>query len=500
MPDRLQGGFPLFPLGIVALPTESVPLHIFEDRYRTMIEECLEHEREFGIVWMAEDELKPIGCACEIDRVLERMEDGRMNIMVRGTRPFRLIERQDDLPYPAGVVEFLDEHAEEADPDIANTTRELYAELVNQATDSALSDEELRAFDAYRMAATVEFGADAKQELLELRSENARLRLLTMLFRAAIKRMELVERAQRARSLQRQGAIRLNRTAVSGRRGAAGSTARSGAGHGGVGRRVAAVEEGEGGGEGEAPTGAAARQQDALRAVADQAAVEVFVVGDVLGPERGTQPHDRDIRAGGEAWDEREADVDTPAERRGRPEQQTGEDDLGAYGARCVGVEEQREMSVLGGGSHDRDPRGLVDDGADGDLRERAAVSHARLGRAAGGPVFFERFGRAGRQAQAAERNPEVRGVAHIDPGQRSGDPAGGGGDLKAEADRRARSQPLGRERRVERHRLRGLCAGRRTEADQGRRQESASAPHGFVAPDSTAQYESLPVVWTVRA
>jgi Lon protease-like protein len=196
MPDRLHRDFPLFPLGIVALPTENVPLHIFEDRYRTMIEECLEEQREFGILWMADDELKPIGCACTVETVLERLEDGRMNILARGTRPFRLVERQDDLPYPAGVVEFLDEHDEQADIEIVRATRELYAELVEQATDSALSAEEIEALNAYRMAATVEFGADAKQELLELRSENARLRLLTMLFRAAIKRMELVERAQ----------------------------------------------------------------------------------------------------------------------------------------------------------------------------------------------------------------------------------------------------------------------------------------------------------------
>ena len=84
MPDQVHSGFPMFPLGMVALPTESVPLHIFEDRYRKMIEECLESECEFGIVWLSEDELKPVGCACEIDRVLERMEDGRLNIVARG--------------------------------------------------------------------------------------------------------------------------------------------------------------------------------------------------------------------------------------------------------------------------------------------------------------------------------------------------------------------------------------------------------------------------------
>jgi Lon protease-like protein len=191
----------MFPLGMVALPTESVPLHIFEDRYRKMIQECLDSEREFGIVWLSEEELKPVGCACEIDRVLERSEDGRMNIVARGTRPFRLVERQDDLPYPAAVVEFLAEQDEDPDPEVTQETRELYADLVEQATDKTLDEEELAQLDSYTMAATVEFGTDVKQELLELRSENARLRLLTLLFRAAIKRLELVERAQaRARS------------------------------------------------------------------------------------------------------------------------------------------------------------------------------------------------------------------------------------------------------------------------------------------------------------
>ncbi len=193
--------FPLFPLGIVALPTESVPLHVFEERYRTMVEECMDGESEFGIVWLSDDELKQVGCACEIDRVLARGDDGRLTILVRGTRVFRLLQRQDDLAYPAGIVEFLAEREEPADGEIAQEAHELYAELVDQATDRTLGEQELAAMTAYNMAATVDFGTDAKQELLELRSENARMRLLTMLFRAAIKQLELSERAQlRARS------------------------------------------------------------------------------------------------------------------------------------------------------------------------------------------------------------------------------------------------------------------------------------------------------------
>src|ERR1039458_3691292 len=206
MPEEPLRGFPLFPLGIVTLPSEGVPLHVFEDRYLRMIEHCLlaepdSVEREFGIVWLSDEELKPVGCACQIEEPVERTEDGRVDILARGTRPFRLIERQDDLPYPAGVVEFLEDEPEEADEEALRAAHEVYGQLVEEATDRKLKDDDLSQLDAYRMAATVEFGTDAKHELLELRSEDARLRLLALLLGAAIKRLELVERAQaRARS------------------------------------------------------------------------------------------------------------------------------------------------------------------------------------------------------------------------------------------------------------------------------------------------------------
>jgi Lon protease-like protein len=196
-----EGDFPLFPLGIVALPGELIPLHIFEERYKTMMNECLQHEREFGIVWLSDDGLREVGCACAIDRVLERMEDGRMNLLARGTRPFRVLERQGHLAYPAGVVEFVEDRADPLDPDLLKIAHEAYAELVRRATDREPEQAELADMTAYAMAATVDFGLDAKQGLLDLRSENARLRLVTRLFRAAMKRLDFVDRAQaRARS------------------------------------------------------------------------------------------------------------------------------------------------------------------------------------------------------------------------------------------------------------------------------------------------------------
>ena len=201
MPDGPSPEFPLFPLGIVALPGELIPLHIFEERYKTMIDECIGSEREFGIVWLSDDGLREVGCACAIDRVLERLEDGRINLIVRGTRPFRVLERQGHLPYPAGVIEFVEDRDDEVDADLARGAHEAYAELVKRATDREPDAEELAGMSAYAMAATVDFGLDAKQGLLDMRSENARLRLVTRLFRAAIKRLELVDKVQeRARS------------------------------------------------------------------------------------------------------------------------------------------------------------------------------------------------------------------------------------------------------------------------------------------------------------
>jgi Lon protease-like protein len=201
MPDRLSHDFPLFPLGLVALPGELIPLHIFEERYKTMMNECLRDEKEFGIVWLSDDGLRETGCACEIERVLERMEDGRMNLLTRGTRPFRVVERQSHLAYPAGVVEFLEDRQETIDAELALKAHEAYADLVRRATDEEPDAEQLAEMEAYAMAATVDFGPDAKQGLLDLRSENARLRLVTRLFHAAARRLDLIDRAQeRARS------------------------------------------------------------------------------------------------------------------------------------------------------------------------------------------------------------------------------------------------------------------------------------------------------------
>ena len=192
--------FPLFPLGIVLIPHELVPLHIFEERYKLMIGECIEEESEFGIVWLSDDGLKDVGCSARIRRVLERVDDGRFNVLVEGGAPFRLLRRIDDLPYPAGDVEVLDDDPG-VDTDLAEAARRRYADLVAEVTEERPEPEALAALDAYGMAATLDVALDAKQKLLEVRSERGRLEQLEGLFAQALQRIRHAERAaERARS------------------------------------------------------------------------------------------------------------------------------------------------------------------------------------------------------------------------------------------------------------------------------------------------------------
>jgi Lon protease-like protein len=171
-----------------------VPLHIFEERYKTMIGKCLDEEHEFGILWLADDGLKEVGCSARISRVLERFDDGRLNILVEGAEPFRLLRKIEDLPYPAGDVELLGD-ADEGDPDAAARARQRYADLLEEVTDSRPESNDLSRLDAYGMAATLDVALEAKQRLLELRSERGRLEQLDSLFAEALDRIRLAERA-----------------------------------------------------------------------------------------------------------------------------------------------------------------------------------------------------------------------------------------------------------------------------------------------------------------
>jgi Lon protease-like protein len=195
---------PIFELPMVILPGELLPLHIFEERYKRMIGHCLDSAEPFGIVFRDDEgTAHRIGCTARVTEVLERFDDGRMNIVVTGEQPFRVLERFEEADYPAGEVEPMDrgDILDEEDPEAADMARQAFAELVKRVSgEQPPEDLHLETEDSYGIAARVELPVETKQALLEQRSEPERMRMLGNALEALVDAVarsgEIAERAK----------------------------------------------------------------------------------------------------------------------------------------------------------------------------------------------------------------------------------------------------------------------------------------------------------------
>jgi Lon protease-like protein len=190
----------LFPLGIVLLPTEQIPLHIFEERYQELIGECLADGREFGLVYADDDGLREIGTRAAVTEVLDRFDDGRMNIVVEGRERFRLVELTGGRSFHTGRVEPVADVGDRPDAEDSERALEYFRRLVALTG----ADVEEPAPDAaqlsFELAGRFEFAPELKQRLLQLTSEKRRMQLLAELLEGAADAVErdraIAERAQ----------------------------------------------------------------------------------------------------------------------------------------------------------------------------------------------------------------------------------------------------------------------------------------------------------------
>lgn len=201
-----EGGLelPIFELPAVILPGELMPLHVFEERYKRMIGHCVDSSEPFGIVFRDEDGgARRVGCTARVTQVVETFDDGRMNVVVTGEEPFRVLDRFEASDYPSGEVEPIDvasDGAEQGPDEAADVAREAFAELVERISGEPPDGEELASDDAYAIAARVELPAETKQRLLELRSEPERMKVLGNALRALVDAVDRSEEiAERAR-------------------------------------------------------------------------------------------------------------------------------------------------------------------------------------------------------------------------------------------------------------------------------------------------------------
>lgn len=183
----------LFPLAIVLLPTERVPLHIFELRYQELIEECLELDLEFGLVFEEDDLLREIGTRAGVVEVLDRFEDGRLNILVEGRERFRIVRETEGRPFRTAEVETVADEDVGSEPEARERALELYRALGKIVETEVEEPDGTSSVLSFELAARVDFGPQRKQELLELRSEPERLRAVC----------SLLERAAEAITLER---------------------------------------------------------------------------------------------------------------------------------------------------------------------------------------------------------------------------------------------------------------------------------------------------------
>jgi Lon protease-like protein len=182
----------LFPLPIVLVPTERIPLHIFEPRYRELIQECVDDDTEFGLVLATGDgAVHEVGTRAAVTQVLEVLEDGRMNVVVEGRDRFRLLELTRGRSFTTAIVEPVDDLDEPPADDEVERVLGRFAELAEVAeSDVDVPDASSPLLD-FEIAARVDFGVDAKQELLAMTSPRARMKRLIELLDVALESLRL---------------------------------------------------------------------------------------------------------------------------------------------------------------------------------------------------------------------------------------------------------------------------------------------------------------------
>ena len=193
---------PLFPLQTVLFPNSALPLHIFEERYKSLIQRSISDNAEFGINLVEGSSVSAVGCAAVVRDLLHRYDDGKMDIVVEGRRRYR-VQRYDAqvAEYLMGTVQFLENTAEPPDRALLAETLRMYNTLVGIVYKGdpkylvGMDREETEL--SFVLSQKSGMDVSMRQQLLELDSENARLRLVSRYLEAVLPKVERAEEIER---------------------------------------------------------------------------------------------------------------------------------------------------------------------------------------------------------------------------------------------------------------------------------------------------------------
>ncbi len=174
---------PLFPLEVVLFPDLPLPLHIFEERYKIMIADCLQNNLDFGVVYSRDNRIKEIGCTARIVQVNKKYKDGRLDILVQGNYRFKIEEILRDKTYLQSRVSYIDDLDgwDEVNMQTLVDTGVLLLEDLEQIAVNRQDMKFVKGLSykvvSFILAGISGFSLDQKQQILEMTSTAERLRL-----------------------------------------------------------------------------------------------------------------------------------------------------------------------------------------------------------------------------------------------------------------------------------------------------------------------------------
>jgi len=186
----------LFVLNLVLLPGERVPLHIFEPRYRELFADCVLEDTPFVVLYSEDEAAAPVGCTARFEEVLERHDDGRISVVVRGLDAVEIVHEANGHMYYSAECRPCRDDPVQVDEVRSATATARFVALATEVTGHGEAPEGDHGVPlSYVLAAHVELPARIKQVLLETRDENVRLDLV---IRALDHELAAAERARLA--------------------------------------------------------------------------------------------------------------------------------------------------------------------------------------------------------------------------------------------------------------------------------------------------------------
>ena len=188
---------PLFPLDLVLFPGATLPLHIFEPRYKEMIGECLALHSPFGVVRSRERGVAELGCSAEILQLVTTYDDGRMDILTEGRRRFHVAELDEERSFLRAQVAWFDDEGGEAAGAERQNLLDLHARLLALTGAEAQPPDPAQPRLSFELAAAMPLDLDFKQTLLGLRSEAERVAAMIEYYQGILPRLERAVRARK---------------------------------------------------------------------------------------------------------------------------------------------------------------------------------------------------------------------------------------------------------------------------------------------------------------